>query len=288
MSLQKSTPLRTRRLILEVRWGPLAHHKAVIEPGQLLRVGRAESAGLALPHDKAMSEAHFELSWDGSRGWVRDLVSYSGTHLEGQRVEQGEVFHGSWVRAGYTDFSVYFERTTPSREPVTLHPSVQEHSKAHALEMLRAQTSPLYAILDAARSERILELLHESVEEYCSLYEGPKGESLEEVAPYLVRLPKESWLLKSLVYEGWGSSWGIYLTSSQPLLALRRHFRRFLMVEQEGAAADMLYFRFYDPRVMLMFLPTCTGDQQRVLLEVVEVYLYEGENSELHVFYPNA
>lgn len=278
VSLQQSAPLSKRRLILEVRWGLLAHHKVVIEPGQLLRVGRTGSAELALPHDDAMAEAHFEISWDGSHGWVRDLGSHTGTYLEGQREAQGEVFNGSWVRAGSTDFNVYFERTTPPLDSMTSHLPAQEHrGKTHALKLLCAQTSPLYAILDAARNARILELLRDSVEEYRSLYEGPQGDVLEEVAPYLIRLPRQSCLLEALVHEGWGSAWGVFFLCSQSLPDVRRHFRKLLMAEAEGSEGR-LYFRFYDPRVLRMIFASSSSQQRSEFLGPIEHFIIEGES----------
>jgi hypothetical protein len=259
----------------------MAHHKAIIPPGQVLRVGRAQSAGLVVPHDAQMAEAQFELSWSGRRGWMHDLKSPTGTLLEGEQVEQGEVLNGTWLRAGQTDFSVYFERTTPPREPEQPDPPELVAHKARALEVLRAQQAPLYAIVDTARSERILELLHESVEECHSLYEGPQGTALAEVAPYLVSLPrKDSWLLEALVQEGWGAHWGIYLTNPLPVLQVRRHFRKFLMVEAEGVEGR-LYFRYYDPRVLGAFLPTCPPASSKEFFGDVETFIFNGANGEV-------
>lgn len=270
-----------RHAILQVRWGPMAYHKAIIEPGQVLRVGRAQSAGLAVPHDEQMAEEQFELSWSGRRGWMHDLKSPTGTLLEGQQVEQGEVLNGTWLRAGQTDFSVYFERTTPPREPEQPDPPELVAHKARALEVLRGQQAPLYAILDAARGERILELLHESVEEYHSLYEGPQGTALAEVAPHLVSLPrKDSWLLEALVQEGWGAHWGVYLTSPLPFLMVRRHLRRFLMVEAEDLEGRF-YFRFYDPRVLDSFLSTCPPDSRKEFFGDIESFIFNGSNGEV-------
>jgi hypothetical protein len=258
----------------------MAHHKAIIEPGQVLRVGRAPSAGLAVP-DAQLAEEQFELSWSGRRGWMHDLKSPTGTLLEGEQVEQGEILNGSWLRAGQTDFSVYFERTTPPREPEQPDPPELVAHKARALEVLRAQQAPLYAIVDAARGERILELLHESVEECHSLYEGPQGTALAEVAPFLVSLPrKDSWLLEALVQEGWGNHWGVFLTSALPVLQVRRHFRKFLMVEAEGAEGR-LYFRYYDPRVLGAFLPTCPPESRKEFFGDVESFIFSGSNGEV-------
>lgn len=265
-----------RRAILVVRWGPLSCRKAVVAPGQVLRVGRAESMDLAVPQDKELAEAHFELSWSGSRGWLKSLRGPEGTLLEGQPVEQGEVFNGSWVRAGQTDFSVYFERTTPPRKPEQPEPPELMAHKAQALEVLRRQEAPLYAILDAARSERVLELVHESVEECRSLYEGPQGDLLADVAPYLVSLAdKGSWLLEALVQEGWGEHWGVYLTSRQSFLEVRRQLRKFLMVESE-AEEGRFYFRFYDPRVLSPLLCTSEEETRQEFFGATERFILSG------------
>lgn len=281
-----STGAARRHAILQVRWGPLAHQKTLIEPGQVLKVGRAPASGLVVPNDAELAEEHFELSWSGKRGWLHGLPGAT-TLLDGEPVEQGEIFNGTWLRAGQTDFSVYFEKTTPPREPEQPDPPVLVAHKARALEVLRAQKAPLYAIVDTARDARLLELLHESVEECHSLYEGPQGVALAEVAPYLVSLPrKDSWLLEALVQEGWGAHWGVFLTSAAPVLQVRRHFRKFLMVEAEGVEGR-LYFRYYDPRVLGAFLPTCPPESRKEFFGDIEGFIFSGSNGEVTVELPS-
>jgi hypothetical protein len=77
-----------------------------------------------------------------------------------------------------------------------------------------------------------------------------------------VSLPKGSPLLPALIREGWDKNWGIYLICEKPFLELRTHFRHFLMVQAEGFEHRM-YFRFYDPRVLQTFLPTCSPEQRQ-------------------------
>jgi hypothetical protein len=94
---------------------------------------------------------------------------------------------------------------------------------------------------------------------YYSLYDGPEGEALAEVAPYLVSLPPQSALLAALLREHWGESSVSFVITPADFKSLRRHLRRFLMVEDEQR--KQMYFRFYDPRVLRAFLPTCTADE---------------------------
>ncbi|HEX5745666.1 MAG TPA: DUF4123 domain-containing protein [Archangium sp.] len=262
-----------KRLIVEVRWGANAGHKAVVEPGRVLRVGRAEPAEFVVVGDTGVSALHFELAWDGATCQLKNLASGAGTLLNGQLVDESEVSHGAWVRAGQTDFSVYFEGNTPPPSPAD--PESAER-KARALDVLSGLTGPLFAVLDAARDERILVLLRESVEAYRSLYEGAQGEAMAEIAPYVVHLPRDSRLLRSLVQEGWGRNWGIFLSSQRPFRDVRRHLRKFLMVKD--SANRELYFRFYDPRVLRVFLPTSWPEQNQALFEGIGAYWAEGDD----------
>jgi hypothetical protein len=146
------------------------------------------------------------------------------------------------------------------------------------LQALRQEFQPLYAILDAAHDPLVLAILIESKPEYQSLYEGAEGEKLSAVAPYLVRLPKDSPLLEVLARAGWGKSWGAFLTSDSPFADVRRHLRHFLMVKLPDG--KQVYFRFYDPRVLRVYLPTCTADETRTFFGPIKCFLMEGEKPE--------
>lgn len=185
------------KAIVEVRYGPMASRKAIIAPGGSLRVGRTEKAGLAVAHDEHMSGVHFELSLssDGQTCELIDQGSVAGTFLSGEKVARARVSNGDWIRAGSTDFSVFFEaRTAPRDHQVSSLPlSVKEE----ALRELSAamKRGPLYALLDAARTDRTLVMLQESVEEYHSLYDGITAVTLAIAAPYIVELREGSGLL---------------------------------------------------------------------------------------------
>jgi pSer/pThr/pTyr-binding forkhead associated (FHA) protein len=274
-----------KRAILEVRWGPMASQRTVIQPGTTLRVGRTDRADLVLPHDEEMSGLHMELTWDGATCLVRDLKSAKGTQLDGVRVESGSVAHGGWIRAGTTNFSLYYEaHTPPRRDAVDMSPEGQAKAQEVLSALQReAQGRALFALLDAAQGDRVMELLRESVEAYTCLFEGTRGAVMEEAAPYLVELPEASALLERLVQEGWGKSWGVYLVSRRPLAEIRRHFRKILFVKEEDSRRDM-YFRFYDPRVLRAFLPSCTARQTEEMFGDIETFLIEGEEGDVFKF----
>lgn len=290
--------MQAQRAILEVRYGPLRCKKAVLAPGERLRVGRTERASFVIPSDEQLSGAHFELAWDGATLRIADLQSTTGTLVGGAPVTAGVLKNGDWIRAGRTDFMVFLEGATPPPEPdddddeedeededavLAREAKAREEErrrywKGQAKIALERAGEPLYAVVDAARDDRILVLAHESVEEYRSLYEGVEGETLEDVAPYLIALPPGSRLLDALIEEGWGKRWGIYLASRLPFRDVRRHLRRFLMVEQDETG-DRMYFRFYDPGVLRAILPAFTPMQYGDFFgDVVSVYVAEGDD----------
>lgn len=277
--------MMTPRLIVEVRYGKLAGTKKVIEPQKTLRVGRTDLSDLVIAHDGNMSGIHFELQWDGQRCFLRDAKSASGTRVGGLDVKESEVQHGGWIQAGETDFMVYVEgKTPPNRQTFDENEQAQETKRlAAAEEALRrlraaAQKSSLYAVVDGARDRRIAELARQHVETHQSLYEGAGGENFEDMAPFLIGpMRANSGLLDRFVLEGWGKRWGIYCTSSNRFAEVRRHFRRFLMVDLESTG-EKVYFRFYDPGVMRVFWPSCVTAQKREVSEGLEELFVEEQN----------
>ena len=132
-----------------------------------------------------------------------------------------------------------------------------------------------YAVLDAARDERIYPALTQADTESLCLYLGDKAEELAAVAPYLLSLTKEDPFTQWLMDNGWGKSWGIFVRSPASLKELHRHFRKFLMVYDEKGTP--LYFRYYDPRVMRVYLPTCNQAELQTLFGPVYLYCVEGK-----------
>ncbi len=131
----------------------------------------------------------------------------------------------------------------------------------------------LYALLDAAREPAGPHLAAQAGLACESLYEGDMGSMLQEVAPYLIEVdPKSNFL--SWWFEQWGNSIGVLLDAPANLAELRHHFRTLLMVRGENG--KRYYFRFYDPRVLRVFLPACTDDELAEFFGPVNAFHCEG------------
>ncbi len=147
-----------------------------------------------------------------------------------------------------------------------------------ALASIEREEFPLYAVLDAARDEMVLPWVRESGAEFACLYDGWQAQELADVAPYLVALPRGSAPLRDLVESAWGRAWGVYLTSAAEMRDLRRHLRRFLRVRVEGRGR--MLFRYYDPRVLRAFLPSCTLEEANAFFGPVDTFVAEGHAGE--------
>ena len=154
----------------------------------------------------------------------------------------------------------------------------ERHRIADALFTAVDEGESLYAILDGARTFDIPFRLRSAKVEYDSLYRGRSEEVLWHVAPYLVRCGPDSEFFHWVLEHGWGDSWGIFLTSRADLEDVRMHLRHFLLVQDEDG--KQLYFRFYDPRVLRAFLPTCTPEETHQFFGPVRCYLIEAKEPE--------
>jgi hypothetical protein len=124
--------------------------------------------------------------------------------------------------------------------------------------------------------ESIYPVIEMSQQEKCCLFSGNLAPQLRAVAPHLIRIGIDDPVTKFLFDNGWGHSWGVFLSSSVSMEALRRHFRTFLRVRD--AAGRYLLFRYYDPRVLRAYLPTCTPDELTTIFGPVDRFAVEAED----------
>jgi predicted component of type VI protein secretion system len=276
-------------LLLEIVDGAESGRVLEIDRDQGVTVGRFAPPSAIAVQDGFLSNCHFSLERRGEQWLLRDLDSRFGTKINGAAVREAVVRNGDQIVAGQTTFRVRSQKASTSPQETTTSPAVSASARAEPaqpsaappvdpdheriLKALRQQTESLFALFDAARDPRIFALLNGSGTESKSLYEGAEGDKLAMYAPYLVRLPQQSPLLDTLIREGWGMSWGVFLVADQPLADVRKHFRRFLMVKAEDGPE--MYFRFYDPRVLRAFLPACTPAEVREFFGPVRSFLVE-------------
>lgn len=257
------------RLTLVVQSGDSSGKRFVAE-GVPLRVGRVAPSDVCVLDDPMLSASHFCIERAGEEGFVlRDLKSRFGTQVNGATVTESALQDGDTIVAGRTRFFVELVGGTATARTTVADPTPvpraapdadapEPFEKAFVLRYLRALPD-LHAVLDAARNPAILEHVRSSGLVHESLYDGDKGKEIEAFGPWLVSLPPEAALLETLVNDGWGDSWGLYLTCHVPFTDIRRQLRRHLLAKLPDGRE--VYFRYYDPRVLRTYLQTCTADE---------------------------
>lgn len=136
-----------------------------------------------------------------------------------------------------------------------------------------------FAVLDGASVPGLLDKLYGAPRpEFVCLYRGEIAPDLAQVAPYLVQLAPQTDFTDWVLGQGWGKHWGVFATTAADLAAMRGHLRRFLMVYDPKGKP--VYFRFYDPRVLRVFLPTCNTGELGEFFGPVASFVLEGEEPE--------
>lgn len=276
------------RIELEVIAGAEAGRTLEVPPGAPVSVGWAADADRPVARDPHMSPVHASFSFDGAALRVRDLASEHGTFVNERAVHECDLRDGDRVLLGATVLQVRArddDEAEPEARPAFLRgdrPPFDDRLQ-HVAWCLGRVPGPLYAIVDAARDDRALGVLQGAAGECVSLYEGWTGQSLSDVAPYLVRLTGDDALLDSLLAHGWGHGWAVFFASEGSAREIRRHLRHFLRVEDEDG--NPLLFRFYDPRVLRAYLRTCTPYEVQTFFGPVDAFIIEGRRGAtlLHV-----
>jgi hypothetical protein len=134
----------------------------------------------------------------------------------------------------------------------------------------------IWAIVDAAQDQRVYWTLTNSFLHHGCLFAGRLPEALEMAAPYLVQLDPDDKFTTYLA-ENMGRSLGIFLRCDTTLDDLRRHLRKFLTVKD--MSGRKMLFRYYDPRVMRVYLPTCTATELQTVFGPMKAIWTEARDS---------
>lgn len=138
----------------------------------------------------------------------------------------------------------------------------------------------LYAVLDCARHPAIHDLVERSYREKSCLFAGKLEPELERAAPFLLELQPSDSVTDQILLRGWDDAWCILVRTETSFRTLRRHLRTFLRVKTEEGR--FLLFRYYDPRVLSRYLPTCTpGELEQVFGEsILELFGFSSSTLE--------
>lgn len=103
-------------------------------------------------------------------------------------------------------------------------------------------------------------------------------EEFAESTPYLFTFENVSDFENWIILNVWGHSIEIFIETLATFDELFKHFRRFLTIQDEQG--KKMYFRFYDPHVLKIFLPTCDDKQIIEFFGPVESFIVEGDTKE--------
>ena len=141
----------------------------------------------------------------------------------------------------------------------------------------------LFGVLDSVMVPDLPNRLFEGRVPNYSVLQGELTPDLVHAAPYLVYLSPDSKFADWLLSEAIGKHWGIFLQTHRSMLEMRKHFRSLMQVYDERG--NPLTFRFYDPRVLSRFLPTCNGGELKTLFGDVDAFFSESDDGQSLVRY---
>lgn len=132
----------------------------------------------------------------------------------------------------------------------------------------------LYGIVDACQDK---DLAFEARDRFKvpirMLFQGNAAQYMDEVAPYLIPIDPASDYLESWA-QRLGKNVGILLTTAADPGKLLRHLREIFVVQDESG--QNYFFRFYDPRVLRVYLPTCKTEEIRQFFGPIHALFVEG------------
>ena len=136
----------------------------------------------------------------------------------------------------------------------------------------------VYVVLDGAAVDGLPMKLYEMNPPHYCLFRGELAPDMVEVAPYVVQLVQNTSFTDWVLSENSGKHWGFFAHSLHSIKEMRRHFRSLVTVYDEQGKP--MIFRFYDPRVLRNFLPTCNADELQTFFGKVETFFAENEKQQ--------
>lgn len=133
-----------------------------------------------------------------------------------------------------------------------------------------------YAVIDAAHDYLRIGLARILVPKNECLFAGPEGKQLEDVAPHLFESDALGQVPELILAPDKVGECGILLDAPMEFTEVRRHLRHFLLVRRERDGKRVL-FRFYDPRILRVFLLVCTRQELAEFFGPVTAFHCQGD-----------
>ena len=241
-------------------------------------VGRERDATIVIDHP-TVSRRHFEITVREDGTFAADLGSSSGLFVNGVRVGHIRLKVGDELRAGLVLLTLESAAVEPIAVFVDVKPALDPTPpllvEGTLLANLHAALTrtPLYAVVDGAQAFELAFAARLMGHRVYTLFTGDLAPTAAQFGPLLVALDGPSAFLLRWV-EHLGKHPGVLLESGADLSTLYAHLRQiFIATDEEGAE---YFFRFYDPRVLPIFLPTCRADELRDFFGPVTRWVVEG------------
>lgn len=143
-------------------------------------------------------------------------------------------------------------------------------SPAQLLEdFVARQNAPVWALIDGVNCKELPNFARNCVGG--SLYKASaKAEPAH--SPWLLKLEQGSPRIEDMSLLPPDTHWGFLFSSDRPFEVLRAHFRKFTMMwidDRPDADQAPVYFRFYDPRVLMDCFQAMTPEHLAALLSPV-------------------
>ncbi|MET0357765.1 MAG: DUF4123 domain-containing protein [Cellvibrio sp.] len=133
------------------------------------------------------------------------------------------------------------------------------HWAHYFLQTASDESQWLYMLIDAAHDARIFPALEKSWHTRACLFsEDQVSSAIKSAAPFLVKIKKIDEFMVWCMQEGFNKHWMIFFTSPEIHVSeIKLHFKRFS--QAYGPDGKQYFFRYYDPRVLPIFLAAAGG-----------------------------
>ena len=133
-----------------------------------------------------------------------------------------------------------------------------------------------YIVLDAAKMQQHLEVAKQFNPKHLCLFKGEGEQKYGSVSPWLFTYRKMSYFDDWYISSGGNQNWGVLIETKVKFEKLYFHLKKFTRVKSE--TGTIMYFRFYDPRVLPTFLETCDEEQLIEFFGPIDKFILEKDH----------